>query len=172
MAKNYIKAAASKYGVPYWIAHDIALEESGGNPNAVGDNGQSFGLFQLNVNGQGKGYTKAQLLDPQTNADIGVKNLAKAYKKSESVSLSGFNLLESTANNSGHPGYLGVSKTQTVEPNYDANLLRVYQQQSGTRGKAENVTSSNAGIPATVHSSTLNWVLVGGAGILILAALV
>ena len=35
-------------GCPAWILRGIAMTESGGNPDAVGDDGVSIGMFQLN----------------------------------------------------------------------------------------------------------------------------
>ena len=49
----------------------IALAESSGNPNAVGDlniTGGSVGLWQINLKAHPE-YTAAQLTDPQTNAN-------------------------------------------------------------------------------------------------------
>jgi soluble lytic murein transglycosylase-like protein len=48
----------------------IALAESSGNPNAVGDltKGVSVGLWQINLKAHPQ-YTQAQLTDPQTNAN-------------------------------------------------------------------------------------------------------
>ena len=45
-----------------------AMAESSLNPEAVGDNGLSVGLFQLHAKGGGKGMTKAARQDPVKNA--------------------------------------------------------------------------------------------------------
>ena len=56
------------------VAVAVALAESGGNADAVGDqalapaNGPSVGLWQINT-AKHKDYTPDQLHDPQTNAD-------------------------------------------------------------------------------------------------------
>jgi hypothetical protein len=54
----------------------IAYAESGGNPNAVGDQtlaperGPSIGLWQINIGNKAHPeYASANLTDPQTNAD-------------------------------------------------------------------------------------------------------
>lgn len=44
--------------------------ESGGNPGAVGDGGDSGGLFQLNAGGLGAGMTNDQKFDPETNIRV------------------------------------------------------------------------------------------------------
>ena len=45
-----------------------AYAESGLNPLAIGDKGNSVGLFQLNIRGAGAGMTTAARQDPLTNA--------------------------------------------------------------------------------------------------------
>jgi hypothetical protein len=45
-----------------------AVAESGLNPNAVGDNGRSVGVFQLNERGAGAGMSVADRKDPVKNA--------------------------------------------------------------------------------------------------------
>jgi hypothetical protein len=75
--------------------HAIALAESGGDPNIVGDNGNSPGLFQCNVNqGRGAAYLPTWrknnpggsieqyiqwLKDPVNNANISAPELWQAY---------------------------------------------------------------------------------------------
>ena len=46
------------------------IVESRGNHHAVGDNGDSVGLFQLNKNGEGKNLSQAEKEDPSTNAHV------------------------------------------------------------------------------------------------------
>jgi hypothetical protein len=54
------------------VAVAVALAESSGNPNAVGDlaitPGGSIGLWQINLKAHPQ-YTAAELTDPQTNAN-------------------------------------------------------------------------------------------------------
>lgn len=46
----------------------VSYYESSWNPNAIGDNGTSFGLMQMHQGGGlGDGYTQEQLLDGPTN---------------------------------------------------------------------------------------------------------
>jgi cell wall-associated NlpC family hydrolase len=60
--------AAREAGVDPNLAVAIALEESGGNPRAVGDQGSSYGLFQLHRGGALGNLTPQQAYDPYTNA--------------------------------------------------------------------------------------------------------
>lgn len=131
--KSIIDSMANKYGVAPWVAEDIAKLESSFNPNAVGDNGTSFGLYQLHWGGQGTGYTASQLENPNTNADIGIKNMSSAYKKGVSLGLSGYALLDYTATHSGHPGYGGVGKY----PSYERTLKSVYE--SGAKAPTSQI---------------------------------
>jgi hypothetical protein len=70
--------------------HAIALAESGGNPNAIGDNGNSIGLFQNNMYaGRGFGHTKEQLLDPEYNTRLAAKDLINHYNKAKNLGYKG-----------------------------------------------------------------------------------
>jgi hypothetical protein len=72
---------ASQYGVNaatlYRIAMATVQQESGGNPNAVGDSGHSVGLFQLNDQGEGAGMSVAAREDPRANASIAMRVIAQ-----------------------------------------------------------------------------------------------
>jgi soluble lytic murein transglycosylase-like protein len=71
-----ISAAASRYGVPSWLALAVAQRESGFNQNARGTSGE-IGVFQLMPG------TAAQLgvnpLDLSQNIDGGVRYLSQMY---------------------------------------------------------------------------------------------
>jgi len=72
------------------VLHAIALAESNKDPNAIGDNGRSVGLYQNNMaNGRGKGYTVDQLKDPNFNADLSARELIKYYNQGVQKGLSG-----------------------------------------------------------------------------------
>ncbi len=69
---------AKKYGVDPVTAVADMLVESGGNNKAIGDNGHSVGLFQLNDQGEGIGMSVAERQDPTRNAEIALSHFAKA----------------------------------------------------------------------------------------------
>ena len=75
---------AQQYGVNSTTLVDIALatmqQESGGNPQAVGDNGTSFGLFQLHEGGELGGLSQQQAFDPTTNARVAITVMAQVLK--------------------------------------------------------------------------------------------
>lgn len=75
--QSAIAKAAQETGVPYNIALAVAVAESGLDPNAVGDQGCSHGLFQLNTcGGEGQGMSLAELQDPYTNALTALRQFA------------------------------------------------------------------------------------------------
>lgn len=70
----------NKYNVPWQFLKAVMISESGGRPDAVGDNGHSVGLFQLHDRGYGSGMGDARY-DPETNADRGARGLAASWHK-------------------------------------------------------------------------------------------
>lgn len=71
---------AQQFGVDQTTLTNISLataqQESGLNPNAVGDNGTSFGLFQLHQGGELGSLTPQQAEDPLTNAMTAIQQIA------------------------------------------------------------------------------------------------
>jgi len=75
------------------VLYAIALAESGGNPNAIGDNGNSIGIFQNNMaGGRGTGHTKEDLLDPEYNIRISMKELFNAFMQGRNMGITGSSL--------------------------------------------------------------------------------
>lgn len=62
------------------ISIATAQQESGFDPNIVGDNGTSFGLFQLHQGGELGSLTPTQAKDPLTNAMTAIQNIADTFK--------------------------------------------------------------------------------------------
>lgn len=65
-----IVAVAQQHGVDPRLALADAEQESGLNPSAVGDQGTSFGLYQLHEGGELGALTPQQAFDPATNAGV------------------------------------------------------------------------------------------------------
>lgn len=127
---DIVSQVAESYGVPPWIALDIMQVESGGNPSAVGDQGTSFGLFQLHKGGgQGDGYPLSVLLDPVRNTEIAMSPIARAYRQGVQQGLTGYSLLEYTASHSGHP-----TETGYMPESYRQQLIQAYQSGLGAAG--------------------------------------
>ncbi len=71
-----LRALAAGVGLPDPdLAAAIAMAESGGNPGAVGDNGSSFGLWQIHTPAHPE-YTAASLMTPGFNA-LAAKAISK-----------------------------------------------------------------------------------------------
>lgn len=130
--KQIIAEEAKKYNIPEWIPLTIAEHESGFNPRAVGDNGTSFGLFQLHRGGglAPDHLTDEQLNDPRINAEIAMPHLARGYREGTEKGLTGFELLKYTANTTGWPGNLGTEWTDK-NMEYNAGLEEVYYRNMG-----------------------------------------
>ena len=81
-----IRASAQKYGVPENIVRAVAMQESGLNPRAIGDNGQAIGTMQVQKRtaaDPGFGVDPIDpnaLHDPATNIDFGTHYFAARAK--------------------------------------------------------------------------------------------
>jgi hypothetical protein len=72
---------AQQKGVDPTTAVACMLVESDGNNAAVGDNGTSFGVFQLHQGGELGNLSPQQAQDPQTNADTALTEMAKTQQQ-------------------------------------------------------------------------------------------
>lgn len=61
---SLVEIYAVKYGVSEDVMNKVIHCESTHNPNAVGDNGQSFGLVQIHLPSWGGQITREEALDP------------------------------------------------------------------------------------------------------------
>lgn len=81
---------AQQYGVDPNRLAQIAVatmhQESGGNAQAVGDNGTSFGLFQLHQGGELGNLTPEQAFDAETNATVAITVMAQVLKANPNAS--------------------------------------------------------------------------------------
>ena len=75
-----IAQAAQENGVPLNLAMAIAQQESGLNPQSVGDQGTSFGLYQLHQGGELGSLTQAQAFDPLTNARVALAQVGAVLR--------------------------------------------------------------------------------------------
>ena len=130
--KQIIIEEAKKVNLPEWIPLTIAEYESRLNPRSVGDNGTSFGLFQLHRGGglAPDHLTDDELKDPRTNAQIAMPHLMKGYKRGVQKGLTDFALLKYIANTSGWPGNLGPEWTDN-NMKYNIGLEDVYYRNKG-----------------------------------------
>lgn len=84
ISNEMIDDIAVRSGVDPNIVKAIIVEESGGNPNAVGDNGESIGLMQIQPKHHQKRMEElgiVNLYDPQENVILGCAILSDLYDK-------------------------------------------------------------------------------------------
>lgn len=151
-----IDAWSAYYNIPSWIPLSISNVETGGtySPTAAGDkvNGQptSFGLFQLHVpNGQGAGYTPSQLYDPNLNAMVGIQHMVPAYQTATKKGLTGYNLLQYVAANSGHPSDTGV-----LPSSYNTKLQQAYAEVTGQKAPTTSTSPSTSSTSSSSSGSS------------------
>jgi len=124
---NAVAPVAQRYGVPDSIWETVAYQESGFNAKAVGDNGTSFGLFQLHEGGQlpQQYYSDPQaVFDPGLNALLAMPAIARGYQQSGQVQTANLAWWERFGGISGHPGgQPGVDPANINEANA---LLKKY----------------------------------------------
>lgn len=90
--RDLIERMADKYQVPAAFLGAVMMAESAGDPNAVGDEGLSVGLFQLHERGMGAGLGDLRL-DPELSASIGARGLAEGWHEGLSEGLEGEELV-------------------------------------------------------------------------------
>lgn len=110
-----------KYNVPPLFLKAVMLSESGGRPDAIGDNGHSVGLFQLHDQGYGAGMGDTRF-DPETNADRGVRGLAEAWHAGERAGYSGEYAVRAAYDYSFNPGGGWAYQGDAVVRNYNRLL--------------------------------------------------
>jgi len=84
--KALITTIANEMGVNPQLAIAIAQQESGLNPQSVGDNGTSFGLYNLHEGGELGNLTKAQAFDPTTNIRTALAVVAQVAQQNPDMS--------------------------------------------------------------------------------------
>jgi len=76
-----------EFNIDHCLIWAIAWHESRWNPQAVGDNGTSFGLFQLHMGGELGNLTPEEVMaEPALNAFIAVSRLAAAIQANPGIS--------------------------------------------------------------------------------------
>jgi hypothetical protein len=92
---GYVMDAAKKAGLDWRLLDSVLMQESGYNPNAVGDGGASGGIAQLNRNGAGKEYG----LTPEQAVADPIKSIYAAADYLKRRGVQGYN-------GGGDPNYL------------------------------------------------------------------
>lgn len=117
---NTITRVAQKHGVDPALALAVAWQESKWNTRAIGDNGTSFGLYQLHRGGQLGNRTPEWAYNPENNANQALSVMAGVARKHPKWS----------------PGEIAVASQRPayeVRPEYISNVNRwVPQIRNGT----------------------------------------
>lgn len=80
--KDYIDETAESYGISPKLVKAIIEVESGGDANAVGDNGNSLGLMQIQLRYHAQRLKEGEsLLDPKVNVRVGCEILSEIMDK-------------------------------------------------------------------------------------------
>lgn len=101
--RDLIEGLADSFQVPAAFLGAVMIAESGGNANAVGDNGASVGLFQLHERGMGQSLGDMRL-DPELNASIGARGLAEGWHAELERGFAGEELVRYAYDHSFNPG--------------------------------------------------------------------
>jgi hypothetical protein len=125
-----IESIIQQYNVPLLLISAIIEVESAWNPNALGDNGTSYGLFQLHIGGQADqaikdGHKPSDLFDPALNAKYAMPSIAQAWNNLKATfQVNNFTWWLDFATQSGHPG---GSRTDPATINEATLLQQVYK---------------------------------------------
>lgn len=80
--KDYIEETAESYGISPKLVKAIIEVESGGNANAIGDDGNSLGLMQIQPRYHAQRLKEGEsLLDPKVNVRVGCEILSEIMAK-------------------------------------------------------------------------------------------
>lgn len=80
---DLLAVEAGKLGIPKDIAWSVALKESKFRPDAINSRSGDYGLMQVNYRWhKDKVSSKRELLDPETNAEVGL-SILHSYAKRE-----------------------------------------------------------------------------------------
>lgn len=80
--RDYIEETAESYGISPKLVKAIIKVESGGDANAVGDNGNSVGLMQIQPRYHAQRLKEGEsLLDPKVNVRVGCEILSEIMDK-------------------------------------------------------------------------------------------
>lgn len=80
--KDYIEETAESYGISPKLVKAIIEVESGGDQNAVGDDGNSLGLMQIQPRYHAQRLKEGEsLLDPKVNVKVGCEILSELIAK-------------------------------------------------------------------------------------------
>ena len=120
-----IIGVANSLGVDPYLALAQGYQESGLNPTAVGDNGTSFGIYQLHQGGELGNLTPEQAFDPATNAQVSLSEVAAVAQ----------------AHPDWTPGQIAAAAQRPADPGtYAMNVNALYSQAVAGTGPFAGIT--------------------------------
>ena len=152
-----IETITKQYDVPVPLISTIIEVESAWNQNALGDNGTSYGLFQLHIGGQADsaikdGHKPTDLFDPVLNARYAMPSIAQAWDNLKATfQVNNFTWWLDFATQSAHPG---GSRTDPATINEATLLQSVYKTLTSP---AEPATPS---VPLNAHGEVADFPIV------------
>lgn len=151
--------AARRYGVPAALLYGLIALESSYNPNAVGDNGDSYGLVQLNQPAHPE-IPKSRALDPLFAIDWAASNLLRNFNSLgtwEAAAMAHNN--PARAREFASTGTVSNTSARQQILAYGAQVLN-YAQQSGIGDQQFDFDALNAGAagpaPKDMTASQIN----------------
>jgi tape measure domain-containing protein len=121
------------------IALALAKVESGFNAKAVGDQGHSVGLFQLNDRGAGAGLTKEQRMDPATNARTFFEQEGKHFQAAIRDGFRGMDLAKEFGRRAERP----LEGTEGKYADSYSDILKILMARAGGGGGPVTTLSPN-----------------------------
>jgi murein DD-endopeptidase MepM/ murein hydrolase activator NlpD len=129
---------AASDNVPDALWETVASVESSFNSQAVGDNGTSYGLFQLHQGGQLGNLSESQAFDPTTNANTAMPAIASAWATlGPSFAANNLSWWEQFAAASGHPG---GAPGQAVTDSEAQKLMTAYNNAGANMSTSSTAT--------------------------------
>lgn len=160
-----VRIEASRNGVDPAVILALIQSESSFNPNAIGDNGKSFGLMQIqiptaqSVMGDPT-ITPQTLINPDTNIQIGTAYFALC------LSQAGGDIYSALAKYKGAvTNFSGVQQAMSLIPQYETYVAQIEQSMP-------DIIASQVDSQAPIEASMIpditneNWYWYAGAGVI------
>jgi hypothetical protein len=148
--KDFLMRKGSEYGIDWKVLYSIVGMESGFDNTLVGDSGDSYGLFQINVPSHAN-FDVSKYTNPEYQADYQLPELKKFYDKGLNLGLSGLNLAKYVEVYGQRPDYTGENKVSIDtsmkkywdEAELDKSIANYWNNTTGMVGKAADSVIGN-----------------------------
>lgn len=124
--EEVIVSASKQYGVDPNLIKAFIRTESSWNPKAIGDDGKSYGLMQVQLTtaretAGNSALTTAQLMDPTVNILVGTKYVAKQlarYPGNKNAAFSAYNAGSALYSTSSPGKFVNQAYVDKINKNY------------------------------------------------------